>query len=443
MNRVDSTITVSRYAGPIAEPTVNTATLSHDSSQSTIASADLRSRATSNFFSDGLHRLWQAIVHVFKSLCCCFCRPSRQVTPLNLPAQHQEEQRPVAPETLHPSLPLVQEPQRVTALTPREREERIRSAETIPDRLVRQLERAQFQMIQESARAFQHASAPQGWDEHEELVGGLRVGVSHVQGRRQTMEDEHIAKEFELEIAGRTYRGHLFGIFDGHGGSLVAQFLRDNLQRKLQQTLIEFNREGLTEDGIWNALKMTCVRLNRDLESLHPQIARNQGSTATIAMILDGNLWTANVGDSRTVLDNNGTPFQLSRDAKPADPLFRAGIEHRGGNVTDGGTPRVNGILAVARAFGDLQLNGAVSVRPTITVISLSVIQPESHLILCCDGIFDVARTIDVVNLAYRSRGFFAWNRRLSVGEIARDITSTAYQAGSTDNLSALVVKIA
>ena len=39
-------------------------------------------------------------------------------------------------------------------------------------------------------------------------------------------------------------------------------------------------------------------------------------------MILDGNLWTANVGDSRTVLDNDGIAVQLTEDAKPEEPRY-------------------------------------------------------------------------------------------------------------------------
>ncbi|OGN58689.1 MAG: hypothetical protein A3C42_01330 [Chlamydiae bacterium RIFCSPHIGHO2_02_FULL_45_9] len=50
------------------------------------------------------------------------------------------------------------------------------------------------------------------------------------------------------------------------------------------------------------------------------------GTTATVAMILDGKLWTANVGDSRTILDNG---IQLSEDAKPTDTHYRKGIENQ------------------------------------------------------------------------------------------------------------------
>lgn len=106
-----------------------------------------------------------------------------------------------------------------------------------------------------------------------------------------------------------------------------------------------------------------------------------------------------------------------------------------GGKVINNGIPRVNGDLAVARAIGDHRHNGAISARPKITKKPMSEIQPGSHLILCCDGIYDVSRTVDVVAAAHA-------NRALSPGILARNIIYSAFQAGSNDNLSALVVKI-
>ncbi len=265
----------------------------------------------------------------------------------------------------------------------------------------------------------------------------MQVGVAHAIGRRPTMEDEHLATSFNLMIGGRCYPVQLFGIFDGHGGPTASRFVRDHLQQKLQETLMEFNQGGLTEAGIWKALKMTCVRLNRDFKDLHGGLVpNNEGSTATIAVILDNHLWTANVGDSRTVLENNGSPVQLSEDAKPNDPRYRRGIEHRGGRVINVfGVPRVNGDLAIARSIGDHRFNGAVSARPKITKKPMAEIAPGSHLVLCCDGVYDVSRTVDIAAATHA-------NRNCPPGMLARNIIYSAYQAGSEDNLSALVVKL-
>lgn len=353
---------------------------------------------------------WQAIVNFFKSLFNCFGLFSRSATS--------------------------------PAISPSERENRLSKNEaSIHRSLEAQMQRNAEQMANEPVKQFQYLNAANSdldatgpWNAHEEQVGNLQVGVAHAKGRRPAMEDEHLAASFDLMLRGRRYPVQLFGIFDGHGGPMASRFVRDRLQQKLQETLVEFNQNGLSEAGIWRALKMTCVRLNRDFKNLFGADANNQGTTATIAMILDNHLWTANVGDSRTVLDNNGTPVQLSHDAKPDDERYRKGIEHRGGEVVHFDVPRVNGDLAVARAIGDHRLNGAISARPKITEIPMSEIR-DGHLILCCDGIYDVSRTVDVVAAVHANRAF-------SPETLAKNIIYSAYQAGSGDNLSALVVKI-
>jgi protein phosphatase 1L len=340
-----------------------------------------------------------------------------------------------------------------STIDPIAREHRLHKTESqIQKNLQEEMRRCQDQMNSSSQTGFHYLEAPFYWETeargnlwdignpdvrpgrqavhpHRTQVGGLDVGYAHAQGRRGTMEDEHIAVAFNLNIQGKNYPVRLFGVFDGHGGKEASQYMRDHLQAKLQATLTRMNMHGLSDKGIWDALKMTFVELNDDLMKT---TSIEAGTTATVAMILDGNLWTANVGDSRTVLDNQGEAEQLSHDAKPDDERYKRGIEHRGGFVRN---KRVNGNLAVARAIGDRRLNGSVSARPKITKKPMSTIKPNSHLILCCDGVYDVATTKQIVKGVHDRRGF-------SPERIAKDIIYSAYESGSTDNLSAVVVKL-
>lgn len=45
----------------------------------------------------------------------------------------------------------------------------------------------------------------------------MRYGASGMQGWRKRMEDSHIS---DLEI-GNSKEGHVFGVFDGHGGNII------------------------------------------------------------------------------------------------------------------------------------------------------------------------------------------------------------------------------
>lgn len=315
------------------------------------------------------------------------------------------------------------------------RENRIRQGDKrIANKLEREFIFAQVQEAQEENKRFKYLSAPKDFKQRYGLeliaqsktICDYEVGVCHCIGRRPTMEDGHLATSFALHIGGRVYPVKLFGIFDGHGGRAASVYVKKHLERKLNEMLTRFCSNELTDEGIWNALKQTFVALNIDLPD------HTSGTTANVVMFLDDKLWTANVGDSRSILDNG---IQLSEDAKPDDDRYKRGIENRGGTVENClGVPRVNGRLAVARAVGDHLIGSAISARPKITAYPLSLINEGSHLILACDGIYDVSSTRQV------AKAVSDHNKQTAV-ELAENIVYSSYQARSQDNLSVLVVK--
>jgi protein phosphatase 1L len=312
----------------------------------------------------------------------------------------------------------------------KERENRLRIGDVlIQGKLRKELQCAQNQMNREADDPdFHYLEGDIGSVEIEQ-VDGYRVGICHAQGRRFEMEDEHLATSFNVDAGGKIYPAQLFGVFDGHGGNEASKFLKEHLREKLALTLAEFNAKGLSDVNIWNALKMTFVRLNQEFN-------KRSGSTAVVAMIFDGKLWAANVGDSRMILVNDGQIVPLSEDADPADERYQRCIANRGGFVVERGpVHRVCGVIAVARALGDHDLEGAMSARPKITAIPLKEIRAGSHLMLGCDGIFDVASTRQVGRAIQE-------NRAAPEEVLAKNMVYSAFMAGSQDNLSGMVLKL-
>jgi serine/threonine protein phosphatase PrpC len=327
----------------------------------------------------------------------------------------------------------------------RERESRILPSGSTQERLLNTLNYAQQENKKVFDNTFEYLDGSSmtldNCHTERKLVGNHMVGICHAKGKRPTMEDEGLAVSFNFSLGGKDYPIHLFGIFDGHGGPTAAKFVRENLKQKIEKTLRDHNKEGLTEGGIFNALKVTGFELNTDFWNTYCNTRNSkleyQGTTATIAMILDGTLWTANIGDSRTVLDNDGEASALSADAKPEDSLFSKSIRKRGGTVHENprGVGRVNGCLSVARAIGDYFLEGAISARPKITKTLLSTIRAGAHLILGCDGVWDVASRKDVVQAVHK-------HKEISPEILAKNIVYSALKAGSTDNVSVLIVNM-
>ena len=302
----------------------------------------------------------------------------------------------------------------------------IHDASKIPDKLKTQLERAQAQANREIDKAFKWLPAPADFKAKtfSQEIGGYSVGDCSFIGKRPKMEDESLATQFNLNIQGTSYPVQLFGIFDGHGGRAASRYVKENIQRVLHETLLQFGSNGLTEDAIWNALKITKTKLHDEFKE------EKSGTTANVAMFLDDKIYISNVADSRAILDDGR---QLSEDQKLNDEYYIRGIQKRGNIVYFG---RFNGLLAVPRAIGDrdvrIEEKTRISARPKITAIANP---KEGHLILGCDGIYDVASTRQVAESVRE-------HADQSAAELARAIVYSAYKADSKDNLSVLVIKL-
>ncbi|PVI05266.1 PP2C-domain-containing protein [Periconia macrospinosa] len=139
-------------------------------------------------------------------------------------------------------------------------------------------------------------------------------------------------------------------------------------------------------------------------------------------------LYTANVGDARIILCRNGRALRLSYDHKGSDENEGRRIAGAGGLILNN---RVNGVLAVTRALGDVYMKDLVTGHPYTTE---TVIQPDQDefLILACDGVWDVCTDQEAVDLVRGIQDPQAASKALVDHALARF---------STDNLSCMVVR--
>lgn len=177
------------------------------------------------------------------------------------------------------------------------------------------------------------------------------------------------------------------------------------------------------QEAIKNAYCSTNKFILENAKQLGPG-----GSTAVTAIVVDGkDMWIANVGDSRAVVCEKGAANQLTVDHEPHTTNERQRIEKHGGFVTTfpgttfvvlsflffecscvivssliircnylimfyglfaGDVPRVNGQLAVARAFGDQSLKAHLSSEPDIRHVPIS--SNIEFVILASDGLWKV-----------------------------------------------------
>lgn len=213
----------------------------------------------------------------------------------------------------------------------------------------------------------------------------IRHGYHLVKGQSSHPMEDYIVAEFKH--AGDSELG-LFAIFDGHMGHDVPVYLKEHLfDNILQQTTFLTD----TKSAIMKAYEITDSKILEKAKELG-----RGGSTAVTAILIDGlKLVVANVGDSRAVICKNGAAKQLSIDHEPS--AERDVIEKRGGFISNipGDVPRVDGQLAVARAFGDRSLKLHLSSEPYVKEEMID--DDTEFLILASDGLWKVMSNQEAV----------------------------------------------
>ncbi|KAK8801377.1 hypothetical protein WA171_004522 [Blastocystis sp. BT1] len=179
-------------------------------------------------------------------------------------------------------------------------------------------------------------------------------------------------------------------VYDGHGGRETADYVSNHLHLNLLKAM---EAEALTtmEKRLEYAFFLT------DMESKNEDM-RNSGCTGVCVIILneDGKrmLYSANAGDSRSVLYTNGTTIRLSFDHKATDPDEEKRVISLGGFVMK---QRVLGILAISRSFGDHSCKQYITAEPYVR--SMELTKDSEFLVLACDGVFDVLSDEDVTRI--------------------------------------------
>ncbi|XP_059661494.1 probable protein phosphatase 2C 39 [Cornus florida] len=215
----------------------------------------------------------------------------------------------------------------------------------------------------------------------------------------------------------------LFAIFDGHLSHDVPDYLSSHL---FENILKEPDFWNETEHAIRKAYRLT------DTNILDKAVELGKGgSTAVTAILIDcQKLVVANVGDSRAVICKNGVAKQLSVDHEPSKE--RKNIENRGGFVSNfpGDVPRVDGQLAVARAFGDKSLKEHLSSEPDVS--SELIDDDVEFIILASDGIWKVLSNQEAVDCIKNVKDARSAAKHLNEEALARN---------STDDISCIVVR--
>ncbi|KAM0969857.1 hypothetical protein FF1_018057 [Malus domestica] len=274
---------------------------------------------------------------------------------------------------------------------------------------------------------------------------------------------------------------HFFGVYDGHGGSQVANYCRERMHSALAEEL-EVAKTGLddrsnAEEG-WQerwkeAFSNSFLKVDAEIGGaprgtdvsktdassggapgglLQPIAPETVGSTAVVAVICPTHIIVSNCGDSRAVLCRGKVPVPLSVDHKPNREDEYARIEAAGGKVIQWNGSRVCGVLAMSRSIGDRYMKPWIIPDPEVVFVSRE--KEDECLILASDGLWDFITNQEACDIARRR--ILLWHKKYSdtmstergegadpaAQSAAEYLSKLAMQKGSKDNITVVVVDL-
>ncbi|XP_055828601.1 protein phosphatase 2C 16 isoform X2 [Solanum dulcamara] len=317
-------------------------------------------------------------------------------------------------------------------------------------------------------------------------------GSVSICGKRLEMEDALMAVPNFMKIPIKMFIGdrvidglsqslshltsHFYGVYDGHGGSQVADYCRKRVHLALVEEL-KFPKHDLVDGSArdtrqvqWEEVFTNCFlkvddevggKVNIDLcdDNLitsscnsEPIAPETVGSTAVVAVICSSHIIVANCGDSRAVLYRGKEAVALSVDHKPSREDEYARIEASGGKVIQWNGHRVFGVLAMSRSIGDRYLKPWIIPEPEVMFVPRA--REDECLVLASDGLWDVVTNEEACEVARRR--ILLWHKRNGTNPLperghgvdpaaqaaAEYLSSMALQKGSKDNISVIVVDL-
>ena len=308
---------------------------------------------------------------------------------------------------------------------------------------------------------------------YDKIISNMKNGVCEMQGWRKTMEDAAIVlPNFEKNTS-------LFGILDGHGGSIISEFVsvnfknilirtdsykNGNYEKALTETFLiidellknkkinnfiytthnskekvkgsetsnKTNNQNSNENivklrfetGIYEfdlnqidlsiggedtsttiyeykykgntALKNESSTSTHSKTSLDNFVANEMGTTANIMLIKNGIIYIANVGDSLSVMYKNKKAYNLNREHQTIIESEKERVLKSGANIIG---YRINGMLNLTRAIGDLQFKSNSNLKrheqSVIAIPEITKIEDTDgidFIIMGCDGVWDCVK---------------------------------------------------
>lgn len=237
---------------------------------------------------------------------------------------------------------------------------------------------------------------------------------------RSNNEDRYALPPDLAPAALRTERGHLYIVADGMGGHSAGEVAAELAIRVIPERF--YNDADASEDApafdVAASLKAAIAEAAEGIkfEQMLSRERAQMGTTVVAAVVRGGELWVANVGDSRCYRLRDGALELLSLDHAWVAEQIRAGIL-----TPEQGRDHPQR-SALTRALGH-----PISAEPAIQKTDF---RPGDRLMLCSDGLWECVDDETIAGLL----------RQPDENSAARSLIAAALNAGGPDNVTVMII---
>ena len=157
----------------------------------------------------------------------------------------------------------------------------------------------------------------------------LSLGGHTIVGDRPGNEDAYMFKKDINEEGQKTdgVRRAFAAVFDGHGGSFVSAWMKENLLRAVVTT------EEFKNDDYKGALIAGFMNCDAELQKTNAAECKTCGTCALACMIVNNTAHFVNSGDCRALLLGTEKDEQITEDHDPRNPAEKERLEKLGGTI--------------------------------------------------------------------------------------------------------------
>lgn len=230
-----------------------------------------------------------------------------------------------------------------------------------------------------------------------------------IQNKRDYQEDRYML------ISNIIPNYDYFAVFDGHGGSIVSELANQHIPNLVKKFLLEGKTPVISLYKAFEDFNQNVINFDNGYHC---------GSAALVGLKNNNKVYIANSGDSRAVSRNS----EITIDHKPhLQKEYNRIIKIGGSVINHDGVPRLNGDLALSRAFGDFRLSPVITWKPDIYTFDY-----DGLLVLASDGLWDVMTSKEVSNAFI--------NKNIEIKTICNRLFKESMNRGSGDNITILVI---